>query len=384
MRPAETASFLGTRRKGHMNPVYARLHEEGIRFFEYGITALDAYYDEPSRPVRFVLTECSVIDLARCFDSLHFPSLPYADAALIFQADEYRFVCTEDARHFRPGGAWSEFLHDPVTGIFHDKGNIYEALRQRALPVPDSAACSLEQRFFEAAVLASLHPDGASLAREHIHLPPSIPVQFQKDLLVTILAGPQPAAGLEFLYRTGFIAREWPEIAQLDEVDHSKDCHPEGNGWAHTLETFTYRKDRALVLSLALLLHDIGKPEAAQKEGRRFDRHAEIGALRARRFLVRLGFSLSIQNDVQFLVRYHMFPAALGSLPVQIAEPLVKDPRFPTLLELFRCDEFSSFKDPERYYESCNAYRTLMKHMRNPYRTADGRRVGTSRRAAHF
>lgn len=372
-----------------MNSVYVRLQKEGIRFFEYGITALDAYYDEPSRPVRFILTECSVIDLARCFDNLQFPGLPYADAALISQTEEYRFACTDDVRHFRPLEAWTQFLHDPVTGIFHDRSDIYEALRKRTLPIAEAQAGvvgsgSIERQFFETALLASLHPEGARLATEAIHLPPSPPAQFQKDLLVTILAGPHPAAGLEFLYRTGFIAREWPEIAMLDEVDHSKDCHPEGNGWAHTLETFTYRKDRGLVLALALLLHDIGKPEAAQKEGRRFDRHAEIGASRARRFLARLGFSLSVQNDVQFLVRYHMFPAALGSLPVQIAEPLVKDPRFPMLLELFRCDEFSSYKGPERYYESCNAYRTLMKHMRNPYRTADGRRVGTSRRAAHF
>ena len=75
----------------------------------------------------------------------------------------------------------------------------------------------------------------------------------------------------------------------MDEVDHSKEFHPEGNAWRHTLETFRYRKYPELALSLSLLLHDSGKPLSEASNGRRFDRHAELGARCARDFLSRLG-----------------------------------------------------------------------------------------------
>jgi hypothetical protein len=77
----------------------------------------------------------------------------------------------------------------------------------------------------------------------------------------------------------------WPELIRLDEVDHTKELHPEGNGWNHTMETFRYRKPIIpkqpvydFRLSLGLLLHDVGKPLAAATGKHPFDRHAEIGA----------------------------------------------------------------------------------------------------------
>ncbi|MCX8012788.1 MAG: hypothetical protein N3A02_00680, partial [Rectinema sp.] len=126
-----------------MNPIYERLDKEDIKFFEYGITALDAYYDEVPRPIRFLVAECSTVDLARCFENLGFPGLPYADAALVSadpQHEEFRFVCAEDALHCHLGGAWSEFRRDPIEGVFFDPGDIYADIKNRALPVVDTTA----------------------------------------------------------------------------------------------------------------------------------------------------------------------------------------------------------------------------------------------------
>lgn len=397
-----------------MREIYQQLADAGILFFEYGVTALDAYYDEKPRPVRFVVTECSVIDLARCFSELQYPSLPYADASLDTsiasiplrtdvarhskaRADAVstdiapecdmleggvRFFCTEDALHCNIGGFWADFRRNPLSGIFYDEGNVYDQLKARGIP-----SCNIDTDYalFEAAALATFHPEGYRLAKDPIPLPVYTSSRFQKDLLITVLTGPHPAAGLELLKKSGFIAREWPEIALLDDVTHAKDYHPEGNGWNHTLQTFSYRKGRDLVLSLALLLHDIGKPESLSRGGNRFDQHAELGARRARKFLARLGFSSTTQEDVAFLIRYHMMPAALPDLPIQKTEPIITDPRFPTLLELFRCDEFSSYKDSERYYKACNAYQTIRRNMKNPYRNADGTLKSRSKRTiAHY
>jgi len=364
-----------------MTDIYTQLEKANLLFFEYGITALDSYFDEKPRPIKFIAVQCSLIELARAFASLEYPGLPYADASLY---DEARFICSEDALEEDLGNPWMNFRRNPSNGVFYDKGNIYNSLKLRSIPTLFSEPPELERSLFDFTLMATFSEIPPSLPKS-LSVPTSPSILLQRDLLVGILSGPYPASGFEVLKQSGFIAREWPEIALLDNVDHSKDFHPEGNGWNHTMQTFSYRKNRDLTLSLALLLHDIGKSESQSNEGHRFDKHAELGARRAAKFLSRLGFSEEIQKDVKFLIRYHMMPAALPILPVQKTEELIKDPRFPVLLELFRCDEFSSFKDAERYYDACNMYQSIRRNLRNPYRKADGSKVYASRRSgSHF
>jgi len=361
-----------------MSEIDRILCEANVHYFEYGITALDAYYDEKPRPFRLLAVQGSVVDLARIFANLEFPGLSYADAIC---AEEARFLCVDQESKDDFGGPWLNFRRDPKSGTFFDKGNIYEDIKKRNF-VPQFPA--IERALFDAALLSTLSELPLVIAQPLV-LPPFLSALFQRDLLLGILSGPYPASGFELLKQVGFIQREWPELALLDDVDHSKDFHPEGNGWSHTMRTFAYRKDRDLTLSLSLLLHDIGKPESQSHDGKRFDRHAELGAKSAQRFLSRLGFSESIKENVTFLIRYHMMPAALSILPVQKTKQLISDPRFPTLLELFRCDEFSSYKGPERYYDACNAFQAIKKNIKNPYRNADGsKKVAKNHPASHF
>ena len=64
--------------------------------------------------------------------------------------------------------------------------------------------------------------------------------------------------------------------------------------------------------------------------------------------------------------------------------PYDPDPRFipkapsglPVLLELYRCDELSTFRGPDGYYDACAAYKTYLKNSRNPYRESNGKRRG--------
>jgi len=164
-------------------------------------------------------------------------------------------------------------------------------------------------------------------------------------------------------------------LAAMARVDHAKEFHPEGNVWVHTLETFQYRKSADLRLSLGLLLHDVGKPLAAASGTRRFDQHAELGERAAGKFLERLDFDPPLIADVRYLVRNHMLPAVLPRLPLTRTQATLESPLFPTLLELYRCDEFSSFKGPGGYYESAAAYQSYLRHLKNPYRSADGKKL---------
>jgi poly(A) polymerase len=203
---------------------------------------------------------------------------------------------------------------------------------------------------------------------EPLPLGPPPNAESQRILLSSLLVSPRPDLGLEFLKAGGFLEEWWPELNLLDDVDHSKEFHPEGNVWRHTMETFRYRKAAAhkrtaydLRLSLGLLLHDVGKPLAASSGNRRFAGHAELGAAAARKFLERLEFDASVVEAIYYLVKNHMLPAALPRLPLTRTRKIIESDLFPTLMELYRCDESSSFKGLDAYYKTSAAYRGYLR-----------------------
>jgi poly(A) polymerase len=210
-------------------------------------------------------------------------------------------------------------------------------------------------------------------------------VEEQRMVLSGLLRSANPGAGLELLRAAGFAAEFWPELAAMDGVVHAKEFHPEGDVWSHTLETFRHRKRGPggydIRLSLGLLLHDSGQPLAASSGGRRLDGHAELGARAARRFLERLGFEAALIEDVFYLVKNHMLPAALKRLPLARTGGVMESPLFPLLMELYRCDEASSFKGLDGYYENSAAYQAYLRHRRNPYRSPDGAVIGRTQRS---
>ena len=122
------------------------------------------------------------------------------------------------------------------------------------------------------------------------------------------------------------------------------------------------------------MLHDSGKPHAESADGKRFDRHAEIGARIAVRFLRRLEFPESMIGSVEFLVRYHMMPPALKILPAFRTDPIFASPLFPLLLELYRADAASSYAGEEGYYEACRLYKVWQKDRGNPFLVEKRRR----------
>jgi poly(A) polymerase len=359
------------------------LVDAGISVREASFTALDAYRGLKPAPLRFALAFCALQDLAKAFGELRYPGTNYADAAIDLEdvsdigsgasgtgtlyircADSPK---TADAAAFAP----LDLLRDPARDVYLDPRDVYSTLREKSVAMRPAPA---EQSLFEAAVLVSRYPYDL----EADALPP-LPLDFsrdsQRDLLTLMLTGPTPERGFEILRRSGFVDAYWPELAGLSGIDQSKEYHPEGDAWAHTLETFRHRKLPALGLSLALLLHDVGKPKAEPVDGRKFDRHAEIGRSVAERFLLRLGFARSLISDVSFLVRYHMMPAALPRLPANRLEGIIDDPRFPILLELYKCDELSTFRGPDGYYEACAAYKAWLRNSRNPWRDAAGKKL---------
>ena len=59
------------------------MEKAGIPYSEYGLTAIDAYYGySMESPVKFFAAQGSMVDLAKVFEAIEYPSLPYADVSV--------------------------------------------------------------------------------------------------------------------------------------------------------------------------------------------------------------------------------------------------------------------------------------------------------------
>jgi len=351
-----------------MTDALARLKTENIPYLVCSYSSLDRYFRLRDSGPLYLATDSSLVALAKAFEDLEFPGLPLEDAAVQDGGSRLVFRCV-DSLSLPPSAPFTvqRLLFDPGRNVFIDRLDMYPDLRSRALTfVPDSYPRWLG--LFEAARLVSRCHYGTEDLRMGWERGDGLPpVSYQKDLLESLLTSRAPEKGFGLLEANGFVAEAWPELHAMTGVPHVKDYHPEGNVWEHTLATFKHRKRPELTLSLSLLLHDSGKPVSENTGDKRFDGHAELGAHIAARFLRRLGFSDRIVEPVEFLVRYHMMPAALKILPPFRTEKIFASPLFPTLLELYRADLSSSYADEEEYYEACRIYRAWQRDKGNPY-----------------
>jgi poly(A) polymerase len=134
--------------------------------------------------------------------------------------------------------------------------------------------------------------------------PPVISVERIADELRKMLASPRPRLALELLDQAELLAVTLPEIAAGKGVPqtgyHTHDV------FGHTLLTVEATPPD-LVLRLAALFHDVGKPQTAKGDGT-FVGHEEVGAEIARTALERLRFSQKEIEAITKLVRLHLRP----------------------------------------------------------------------------
>ena len=361
--------------------------EAGISTHLVGCSALDRYFRVPDANggrLLHISADATVAEIAPLVDELQFGGGPLVDAMTIHRGTRLCVRCSDSGVGGYPFTV-QQLRFDPRREVFLDPDAVYYDLRKPEL-VGRATPLEWWQVIAEAAQLTSRYhftflPNPKWVGA---HVPPASQ-ESQRLLLERILTGRAPEKGLRLLRETGIVDSWWPELAAMANVPHSKDHHPEGDVWEHTLATFAHRKSPDLLLSLGLLLHDVGKPQAVPQGDKRFFAHAEIGERVGRRFLSRLGFAPRLIDAVAFLGRNHMMPAALGRVRPEHAEELMSSDLFPHLLELYRADMLSSFARPEPYYHACRLYQRHLRGRPLPQRTATpGRRRGPRPRARRF
>ena len=139
-----------------------------------------------------------------------------------------------------------------------------------------------------------------------------------------LLQGVDISKGLNFLRDTGWV-KYYPELASLIGCEQDPEWHPEGDVWNHTLcclDAYAKARDEAgrntdedLVVGLAVLCHDFGKPactafDPVRKRIRSLG-HDESGVEPTLSFLKRLTNEERLLKEVPPLVRLHMRPFAM-------------------------------------------------------------------------
>jgi tRNA nucleotidyltransferase (CCA-adding enzyme) len=112
----------------------------------------------------------------------------------------------------------------------------------------------------------------------------------------------RPSEGLELLRAVGALSQIMPELFEGWGVEQNE--FHRYTVYYHALRACD-EAPRDLVLRLAALLHDVGKPRT--KSGPHFYRHEVVGEDMARALLTRLRFSGDVVAQVTHLIRHHMF-----------------------------------------------------------------------------
>ena len=138
--------------------------------------------------------------------------------------------------------------------------------------------------------------------------PPVVSVERVSDELRKMLLSERPKPALELLDEGGLLPEVLPELAA---------CKGVGQGGFHTFDVFGHTLAAValtppdLVIRLAALLHDVGKPPTAGPDGS-FLGHEKVGAEMAVAALTRLRFPNAVVERVAKLVLMHLRPVYYG------------------------------------------------------------------------
>lgn len=134
-----------------------------------------------------------------------------------------------------------------------------------------------------------------------------------------LLLSRKPSLGLHFLHQCGWL-RFYPELVALQGCPQDPHWHPEGDVWIHTLHCLdwfaaerTGHEHDDLIVGLAVLCHDFGKPATTQADGEHITSrgHESEGIEPTKDFLRRLTNQQDLIDAVTPLVQCHLRPRAL-------------------------------------------------------------------------
>lgn len=243
---------------------------------------------------------------------------------------------------------------DPLTGLVEDPFNGLEdlgkgILRHTSPAFGEDPLRVLRGMQFVARFHLQAAPETIALCRK-IGMEGLAPERIHCEWVKLITLGEKPSLGLDFLKETGWLVF-FPELDALRGCSQDPVWHPEGDVWVHTLhslDVFAAEKTgdpwEDLVVGLAVLCHDLGKPETTKigVDGRiRSLGHEQSGVPEAEKFLGRMTNHHKLIKEVTPLVQEHMRPSTLFQSDISdagIRRLAVRVGRIDRLIRVARAD----------------------------------------------
>ena len=118
----------------------------------------------------------------------------------------------------------------------------------------------------------------------------------------------KPSKAFNMLDDIGLLNILLPELKQTQNISQPAQYHDK-DVYGHTMDVLDNIKPD-LVLKMAALLHDIGKPQTKLVNGDKisFINHETVSSQLAKQILLRLKYSMDFIKKVCFLIQNHMYP----------------------------------------------------------------------------
>jgi tRNA nucleotidyltransferase (CCA-adding enzyme) len=178
----------------------------------------------------------------------------------------------------------------------------------RAVGTPDERFREDALRMLRAVRFATtldlrIEPKTADAIKRNAALTAGLSGERIQQEMVKMLGVPKPSVALQMLSDLGILAVICPELEECKGTPQDKAVAE--NVFEHLLATVDATPQNDLVLRLAGLFHDIGKPDTFA-DGH-FHQHEYVGEAKARAILRRWRFDKETVNEVTHLIRHHMF-----------------------------------------------------------------------------
>ena len=211
---------------------------------------------------------------------------------------------TMNAMAWRPGiGGQLGELVDPFGGQRDLEARVVRAVGEPRERFAEDALRMLRAVRFATRLGFMIDPRTADAIRDSAALARNLSGERIQQEITKMLEAPKPSEAFRLLSDLGLLAVICPELEEAKGTPQDKAVAQ--NVFEHSLATLDATPADDLVLRLAGLFHDIGKP-ATFADGH-FHQHEFVGEAKARDILRRWRFDKETVTRVTHLVRNHMF-----------------------------------------------------------------------------
>lgn len=201
-------------------------------------------------------------------------------------------------------------IHDPHQGQADLQRRILRTVGDPAQRFQEDALRMLRAIRFAAQLEMRVDPETLVAIQAHSALLAKISWERIRDEFLKILVTDHVEDAVTLMFTSGLLQYILPELIETRGVDQRG--HHEFDVWTHSLRACESCPSRDPVVRLAVLLHDIAKPQTQEKlpnaEGEfSFYNHEVVGARMARDIARRLRLPKDACQKIFTLVRWHMF-----------------------------------------------------------------------------